>query len=86
MFPAPTTIAVSTPEVCTSTISCAIASIVARSMPYSRSPISDSPESFSRMRRKTGRSSVAGVAASSEETVIGRAPADERGKGRRGKP
>jgi hypothetical protein len=72
MFPAPTTIPVSTPEVCTSTISSAIASIVPRSMPYSRSPISDSPESFSRMRRKTGRSSVAVATASSELTLITR--------------
>src|SRR5919201_3329776 len=75
MFPAPTTIAISTPLACTSTISSATASIVSRSIPYSRSPISDSPESFSRMRRNTA--CVPGTAArvSSDWTVIS---ADER--------
>src|ERR671937_2824260 len=75
MFPAPTTIAISTPLVHTSTISSATASIVSRSIPYSRSPIRHSPESFSRMRRKT--TCVPGTAArvSSDWTVIS---ADER--------
>src|SRR6478672_8034342 len=54
MFPAPTTMAISTPDACTSTISSATVSIVPRSSPYSRAPISDSPESFSRIRLKTG--------------------------------
>src|SRR5919198_1389222 len=48
------TIATSTPRSRTSRISAAIASTVGRSMPYSRSPISASPESFRRMRWKTG--------------------------------
>src|SRR6188474_1540263 len=69
MLPAPTTTAVSTPSRWTLMTSSATASIVARSMPYSRSPISDSPESFSRMRRKTGRGSARVVTASSGRTV-----------------
>src|SRR5215213_1161420 len=54
MLPPPTTIASSTPSACTPTISSAIAATVLRSMPYEWSPISDSPESFSRTRRKVG--------------------------------
>jgi len=50
MFPAPTTTAVSTPREWTSTISSPSRSTVARSRPYSRDPISASPESFSRTR------------------------------------
>src|SRR5919201_53435 len=75
MFPAPTTIAISTPSAWTATISSATASIVARSIPYSRSPISDSPESFSRMRRKTGRPASARATVSSDCTAIS---ADQR--------
>src|SRR6266508_3002841 len=63
MFPAPTTTAVSTPSDWTPAISRASRSTVARSIPYSRSPIRASPESFSRMRRKTG--AAVGSAASS---------------------
>src|SRR5919202_3055713 len=48
------TIATSTPCSRTSRISAAIASTVGRSMPYSRSPISASPESLSRIRWKAG--------------------------------
>src|SRR5712691_4208902 len=69
MFPAPTTIPVSTPLAWTSTISSATASIVSRSMPYSRSPISDSPDSLSRMRRKTGRALCDTTADSSDRTL-----------------
>src|SRR5207302_773329 len=47
-------IATSTPCSRNSRISPAIASTVGRSMPYSRSPISASPESFRRTRWKTG--------------------------------
>src|SRR5919201_1915752 len=70
MFPAPTTIAISTPSAWTAMISSAMASIVARSIPYSRSPISDSPESFNRMRWKTGRPVGAGATVSSDCTAI----------------
>src|SRR5919108_964299 len=52
MFPAPETIATSRPSACTSTISCAISSMRSRSSPYSRSPMSASPESLRRPRRK----------------------------------
>src|SRR5438067_8574586 len=65
MLPAPTTTAVSTPSRWTLTISCATASIVARSIPYSRSPMSDSPDSFKRMRRNTGRTSARATTTSS---------------------
>src|ERR671924_1292573 len=51
---APITIATSTARSCTSLISAAIASTVGRSIPYSRGPMRASPESFSRMRWKTG--------------------------------
>src|ERR671933_2589456 len=46
--------ATSTPCSRTSRISAAISSTVGRSMPYSRSPISASPESLSRIRWKAG--------------------------------
>src|SRR5687767_732246 len=54
MFPPPTTIAISRPSVCTSTISRAIASTRFGSIPYSWSPINASPESFSSTLRKAG--------------------------------
>src|ERR671922_841331 len=54
MFPAPTTIAISTPRSCTSLISRAIRSTSRRSRPYSCSPISASPDSFMSTRPKTG--------------------------------
>src|SRR5438034_4792768 len=71
MFPAPTTSASSTPVVCTSVISSATASIVSRSRPYSRSPMSDSPESLSRIRRKTDAVSLGAAAVSSDWIVTG---------------
>src|SRR3989304_3882477 len=52
MFPAPTTMASSSPSPCTATISRASAATVSGSSPYSRSPIRASPESLSRRRRK----------------------------------
>src|SRR5918995_4935959 len=52
MLPAPTTIATSTPRPRTSPTWFAIRSICPGSVPYSRSPISASPESFSRIRLK----------------------------------
>src|SRR5918994_3224978 len=54
MLPPPTTIASSRPSVWTSTISRAIASIRFGSVPNSWSPISASPDSFRRTRRKAG--------------------------------
>src|SRR6266508_1437708 len=54
MLPAPTTTATSTPWARTSPSWVAIRSIWAGSVPYSRSPISASPESFSRIRLKRG--------------------------------
>src|SRR5918994_676425 len=54
MFPAPTTIAISTPRSWSSAISSAICSTSCRSSPCSLSPIRASPDSFSRMRRKAG--------------------------------
>src|SRR3954471_11692985 len=55
MFPAPTTIAISRPSERTSTISAAISSILCGSIPYSRSPMSASPETLSSTRLKIGR-------------------------------
>src|SRR6476620_11506593 len=52
MFPPPITSASSRPFTRTSTSSCASASIVAASRPYSRRPMRASPESFSRTRLK----------------------------------
>src|SRR4249919_2757314 len=54
MLPPPTTIASSSPSDWTATISLAIPSTVFGSVPYSWSPISASPESFRRTRRKAG--------------------------------
>src|SRR5581483_4671375 len=50
MFPAPITSAISSPPACVSTISRASASIRSGSMPWSRPPISASPDSFSKTR------------------------------------
>src|SRR3954466_7147886 len=55
MLPPPTTTATSTPRSCCLRPCSAIASIRPGSAPYSRSPMSASPESFSRMRLKAGR-------------------------------
>src|SRR4051794_18507722 len=57
MFPAPITIATSTPVSWTPAISAASASTVGRSSPYSRSPISDSPETLRSTRRNATRCS-----------------------------
>src|ERR687898_3383079 len=54
MFPAPTTIAISIPCSWRSAISAAMRSTSCRSRPYSMSPMSASPDSFSRIRRKAG--------------------------------
>src|SRR5829696_5076295 len=54
MFPAPTTIAISTPWPWSSTISAAMRSTSWRSRPYSLSPIRASPESFSSTRLNAG--------------------------------
>src|SRR5919106_5222109 len=58
MLPAPTTTATSTPWARTSRTWVAIRSIWAGSVPYSRSPISASPESFSRSRLKRGLAAI----------------------------
>src|SRR5438067_2016647 len=55
MLPPPTTMAISTPWLCTATISSAIAASVSASMPVRRPPINASPESFRRMRLYLGR-------------------------------
>src|SRR5918999_2879435 len=52
MFPPPTTMATSTPRSVTPLTASAIAPIRSRSAPYSSSPMSASPDSFRRMRRK----------------------------------
>src|SRR3954447_16365543 len=49
-FPPPTTIATSTPRSATPCTALAIAAMRAGSAPYSRSPISASPDSFRRTR------------------------------------
>src|SRR3954447_1895009 len=54
MFPPPTTTAICTPRSLTPPMARAIAAMRAGSAPYSRSPSSASPESFSRTRPKTG--------------------------------
>src|SRR5579871_1652801 len=59
MLPPPTTMATSTPRLSTAATSAAIACTDSGSVPYSRSPISASPESFRRTRRKTGARSGA---------------------------
>src|SRR5947209_14931219 len=65
MLPPPTTIATSTPRRWVVATSVAIAVTQSGSVPYSRSPIRASPESFSRIRRNTGgaMSGAAGVSA-----------------------
>src|SRR3954468_18825373 len=65
MLPPPTTMAISTPRCETFLTSAAILRIRTGSAPYSRSPISASPESFRRMRPKAAPSGGAGAAASS---------------------
>src|SRR4051795_3704270 len=57
MFPAPITIATSTPASWTPAISRASPSTVGRSSPYSRSPISDSPDTLSSTRLNATRCS-----------------------------
>src|SRR5262245_12759180 len=54
MFPAPTTIAISTPLEWRSRISSEIRSTSSRSTPYSSSPMRASPDSFSRTRSNAG--------------------------------
>src|SRR5271167_3127528 len=54
MLPAPTTIATSTPWSRTAVTCRATATTRSGSVPYSRSPISASPESFNRIRLKAG--------------------------------
>src|SRR3954469_4743630 len=52
MLPPPTTTATSTPSACTRSTCLAMALMRSGSAPYSRSPMSASPESFRRMRSK----------------------------------
>src|SRR5918992_4370695 len=54
MLPAPSTTATSTPRSCRPLIWRATLRTTSGSVPYSRSPIRASPESFSRMRLKAG--------------------------------
>src|SRR3954453_3980843 len=68
MFPPPTTIETSSPCDWTAQISDEIPSTVRRSTPNSRPPISASPESFSRTRRKASGAVCAAAAASSSRT------------------
>src|SRR6478609_5488691 len=56
MFPAPTTIAISTPSSCTAATCLAMRSTSAPSVPYSSWPIRASPESLRRMRPNWGAS------------------------------
>src|SRR5688572_17597991 len=65
MLPPPTTIASSRPAVWRPTISSAIAAIVLRSIPYGCSPMSDSPDSFRRTRRKAGAAPAGACSATS---------------------
>src|SRR5215218_5375496 len=53
-FPPPTTIATSTPRLATAWTALAIAAMRAGSAPYSRSPMSASPDSLRRTRRNAG--------------------------------
>src|SRR5215213_6575210 len=69
MFPAPTTMPISTPCSRTAATSAAIRWIVPRSSPYGRSPIRASPESFSSTRRKAGVPTRSGARASSARTL-----------------
>src|SRR3954463_6033820 len=79
MLPAPITIATSTPVPWTSAISAASASTVGRSRPYSRSPISDSPETFRRTRRNaTARSSSVSAGAPAVPPSVSQGDALER--------
>src|SRR3954451_3199857 len=79
MLPAPITIATSTPVPWTSAISAASASTVGRSRPYSRSPISDSPETFRRTRRNaTARSSSVSAGAPAVTPSVSQGDALER--------
>src|SRR5215207_1479414 len=55
MLPPPCTTATSTPRSCTPLICAAMALTRSGSVPYSRSPMSASPDSFRRMRSKAGR-------------------------------
>src|SRR5882724_41860 len=54
MLPAPTTIAISTPSSWTRAISAATAFTRSGSVPYSKEPMRDSPESLSRIRLNAG--------------------------------
>src|SRR5215217_6309917 len=54
MLPAPTTIAICTPRRCTAATWAATARTRSGSVPYSRSPMSASPDSFSRTRLNAG--------------------------------
>src|ERR687890_2908181 len=54
MLPAPSTTATSTPRSCRPLIWRAICRTTSGSVPYSRSPIRASPESFSRIRLNAG--------------------------------
>src|SRR3954462_15871594 len=58
MLPAPSTIATSTPRSWMTLISWATALSRSGSVPKSREPMRDSPDSFSRIRRKAGASSA----------------------------
>src|SRR5439155_17669486 len=63
-------IASSTPSFCTSTISSASEAMRSGEMPYSWSPISASPESFSTTRPKAGTGSPSGATLFSGLTFI----------------
>src|SRR3954471_7780579 len=72
MLPPPTTTATSTPRSCCLRTWSAIAAMRAGSAPYSRSPISASPDSFNRMRLKAGSASVMLSRSASVRTRRGR--------------
>src|SRR5581483_2959292 len=77
MLPPPTTIATSTPRRCTAATSWAIACTRSGSVPYSRSPISASPESFRSTRRYAGAAALEGSCwAVSATDLEPREPAD----------
>src|SRR5437588_2099279 len=77
MLPPPTTIATSTPRRWTAATSWAIAWIRIGSAPYSRSPISASPESFSSTRRYAGAAAREGSCCAVSATDLEpREPAD----------
>src|ERR1035441_1460592 len=79
MFPAPTTIATSTPWSRTALTCRATAATRSGSVPYSSSPISASPESFSSMRLKAG--AIAGQSLYPPKSLLAygeaREPADD---------